>query len=76
MPHQLFGNVIENTTQCMSKSLGFQLTRGNIQKCISCAVAKANLKNVPKKSPHEPSNKDNGRVFLGISIDVVLDEVI
>ena len=74
LAHQLGGDYGEDKTQCMSKSLGFQLTRGNIQKCISCAVAKANLKNVPKKSPHEPSNKDNGRVFLDISIDVVLDE--
>ena len=51
----------------MSKSLGFLLTRGNIQKCLFCAVAKSNQKNAPKKSTHETAKKANGRVLLDIS---------
>ena len=67
LDHQFCGNVQEDTTWCMSKALGFKLTRINIRKCLSCAVAEVNPKNVPNKSPHEPAKKSNGRLFLDIS---------
>ena len=67
LDHQFCGHVQEDTTWCMSKALGFKLTRINIRKCLSCAVAEVNPKNVPNKSPHEPAKKSNGRLFLDIS---------
>ena len=51
----------------MAKALGFELTRGNMKKFISCAVEKEKQINIPTNIMHEPAKRFNGRVFLDIS---------
>ena len=66
LAHQSCGYVGEDKTQRMPKAFGFELTWGNIKKCLSCTVAIENQSSEPKKSPYEPKNKTNGRVLLNI----------
>ena len=65
--HEIFGHADEETTRKIAKELGYELTRGTMKPCVSCAIAKAKQKNVPKLSKHEPSKQVNGRVYLDIS---------
>ena len=48
------------------KKIWIQTNKGQHAEILSFAVAKMKHKHVPKKSPHEPSNKENSRVFLDI----------
>ena len=64
---KLCGDVGEDITCSMSKTLGLDIIRVNMQKYISCALEKENQNNVPKKSLHKTVRKENGRVFLYIS---------
>ena len=47
--------------------MGFELTRGSMHTCKSCATGKAKQKNVPQISDHNPVTKCNEWVFLDIS---------
>ena len=63
----MLGHAGEDTTRLMCKELGHELTRGKMDKCEACAVAKAKQKNIPKETSHKKAEKPNGRVYLDIS---------
>ena len=56
----------EAHTRSTAKNMGFELTRGSLQTCESCATGKSKQKNVPQISDHNPSTKSNERIFLDI----------
>ena len=68
LAHQMFGHADEESTKKTAKALGFDISKGKMKPCESCARAKAKQRNVPKLSNHQPSNEVNGRVFLDLSV--------
>jgi hypothetical protein len=65
--HQLFVHMSNETTRATAKALGWEITRGSMEPCESCAVVKAKQKNVPKKSEHVQAVKPGERIYLDIS---------
>ena len=65
--HDLLGHSDEQKVRDTAKALNWELTRGNLKVCQSCAAGKAKQKNVPKQSEHKPSTKNGERVFLDIA---------
>ena len=65
--HQIFGHVDENSTRKMAKQLGYELSRGTLKACESCAIAKAKQKNIPKIIDHVSASEVNGRMHLDLS---------
>ena len=45
--HQMLGHCGELDTQVTGKYLGYEIARGVLQPCESCALAKARQRNVP-----------------------------
>jgi hypothetical protein len=66
--HQLLGHMNEATTRATAKVLGWDIVRGALKPCESCAVGKAKQKNVPKKSDHVPTAKPGERLYLDIHL--------
>jgi hypothetical protein len=64
---KVIGHMSNDTTRATAKALGWEITRGSMQICESCAVGKAKQKNVPKKSEHISAVKPGERIFLDIS---------
>ena len=54
----------ENTTRQIAKEMGWTITRGSMIACSSCAIGKAQQKNIKTKEPKEKSGKVHGRVYL------------
>jgi hypothetical protein len=65
--HELLGHMSEDMTRKVAKHLGWEITKGTLQTCESCAIGKAKQKNVPKKSDHVGSKVNGERVFLDIA---------
>jgi hypothetical protein len=65
--HELLGHMGEDMTRKTAKHLGWQITRGTLQTCESCAIGKAKQRNVPKISDHVTSKVNGERVFLDIA---------
>jgi hypothetical protein len=47
--HQLLGHKSEANTRLTAKALGLTISRGSMEVCEACALAKAKQKGVPKK---------------------------
>jgi hypothetical protein len=62
--HQRLGHHNEDLTRQIAKSLGIELQKGSLDKCESCAIAKARQKNVTKNSDHDFPSLPNERVYL------------
>jgi hypothetical protein len=54
-------------TRRTAKVLGWELTRGGLGTCEACGIAKAQQKNVPKKSLKPPALLPAERVFIDIA---------
>jgi hypothetical protein len=65
--HQLLGHMSNETTRATAKALAWELTKGSMEPCESCAVGKAKQKSVPKKSEHVQAVKPGERIYLDIS---------
>jgi hypothetical protein len=65
--HQRFGHCNEDTTRQVAKALGVELTRGALNACEACSVAKAKQNNVTKESDHEAASRSNERVYLDLA---------
>jgi len=65
--HELLGHSHEKAVRESAKALGWELTRGTMNVCQSCAAGKAKQKNVPKDSEHHPATENGERVFLDIA---------
>jgi hypothetical protein len=65
--HELLGHMGEDMTRKAAKHLGWEITKGVLKTCESCAIGKAKQKNVPKKSEHVVSKKNGERLFLDIT---------
>ena len=65
--HELLGHMNEEMTRKAAKHLGWEITKGTMKTCESCAIGKAKQKNVPKKSDHVGSKANGERVFLDIA---------
>jgi hypothetical protein len=62
--HQHLGHHSKDITRQIAKSLGIKLQKGSLDKCESCAIAKARQKNVTKNSDHDLPSMPNERVYL------------
>jgi hypothetical protein len=47
--HQLLGHMSNDTTRARAEALGWEIMRESMQPCESCAVGKAEQKNVPRR---------------------------
>jgi hypothetical protein len=65
--HELLGHMGEDMTRKAAKHLGWEITKGVLAPCESCAVGKAKQTNVPKKSEHVVSQKNGEQLFLDIT---------
>jgi hypothetical protein len=66
--HTKFVHSNEDDTRRMAKEMGITITRGILDPCDACTIAKAKQKNVPKASTHKEATKtDERRIFLDIS---------
>jgi len=65
--HDLLGHTNEDMTRATAKALGWEITRGSLGTCESCAAGKAKQKNVPKASEHAQATMAGERIFLDIS---------
>ena len=65
--HEKLGHCSEDLTRQMAKSLGWQIVKGTMMPCESCAAGKAKQKNVPKEKPFEEAKNDVGRYFLDVA---------
>ena len=64
--HQMLGHPDEATARATAKALGYEIKRGKMKKCPSCAIGKAKQKNVSKTNPKKATDK-GGRLFMDIS---------
>lgn len=62
--HQMLGHFGERDTRMTGKYLGYEIARGVLQPCESCALAKARQRNVPKVGTGEKATEPNGRWFM------------
>jgi hypothetical protein len=65
--HQLLGHKSEANTHKSAKALGIVITRGKMEVCEVCALAKAKQKDVPKKPVSEKVEVPFQRVHTDIS---------
>jgi hypothetical protein len=63
--HERLGHVSEELTRKISQDLGWQISKGQMDVCNACSVAKARQKNVTKAAVQ--SDKPNERVFLDLA---------
>lgn len=62
--HMKFGHIGEADTRKTAQACGYELKRGNLKPCESCAIAKAKQKSVLGKSEGEKATKPNERMYL------------
>jgi hypothetical protein len=65
--HRRLGHSNEDTTRKIDRSLGWDITRGSLDTCEACAVAKAQQKNVAKVSKTLCAAHSNDRVFVDLA---------
>jgi hypothetical protein len=65
--HRRLGHSNEGTTRKIARSLGCDITRGSLDTCEACAVAKAQQKNVTKVSKKPGAAHPNERVFIDLA---------
>jgi hypothetical protein len=71
--HQLLGHKSEANTRLTAKALGLTISRGSMEVCEACALAKAKQKGVPKKPDSAKVEIPFQRVHTDISQVKVLD---
>jgi uncharacterized protein YnzC (UPF0291/DUF896 family) len=71
--HQLLGHKSEANTHLTAKALGLTISRGSMEVCEACALAKAKQKGVPKKPDSAKVEIPFQRVHTDISQVKVLD---
>ena len=62
--HRKLGHVSEYTTRNVAKELGWVLTPGTMRVCGSCAIGKAQQKNIKTSTPKQKSAETYGRVYI------------
>ncbi len=65
--HKCFGHMNEIATRKTAAQLGMELSRTGFPTCESCAIGKAQQRNVPKESSGEKVTTFNGRVGHDLS---------
>jgi hypothetical protein len=65
--HDKIGHGDERSTRKAAEALDIVITRGTMQPCEACTIAKAKQKNVPKESEHVKAIDGERRIFLDIS---------
>jgi hypothetical protein len=71
--HQLLGHKSEANTRATAKALGLTISRGSMEVCEACALAKAKQKGVPKKPDSAKVEIPFQRIHTDISQVKVLD---
>jgi hypothetical protein len=65
--HKCFGHVNEIATRKTAAQLGMELSRNGFATCESCAIGKAQQRNIPKESSGEKATPFNGRMGHDLS---------
>ena len=65
--HELLGHMCESATRKAAKALGWDITRGAMDVCVPCTVAKAKQKNISVQRDETPAPDGKARVYLDIS---------
>jgi hypothetical protein len=65
--HEMLGHGNEYATRKAAKELEIEITKGTMNVCEACTVAKSKQKNVAKVSDHVKATGDVSRMFLDIS---------
>ena len=65
--HLKLGHKSEDITREIAKGLGWEITRGGMKPCASCAAGKAKQKNLPKVDEPKKATVVNGRIYSDIA---------
>ncbi len=73
--HECFGHMNEIATCKIAAQLGMELSWTGFAMCESCAIGKAQQRNVPKESSGEKTTTFNGRVGHDLLRDLMLQSI-
>jgi hypothetical protein len=65
--HSLLGHQGEDATRKTARHLGWILTKGKMNPCLSCTLAKAKQKNTVKESEHQKAKTCGERIYTDIA---------
>jgi Reverse transcriptase (RNA-dependent DNA polymerase) len=73
--HDLLGHIGETMCRKVAKTLGWEISRGSLDVCVPCTVAKAKQKNINVQSVEKPESDGKTRIYLDISSVVKPDDI-